>query len=234
MPIILRIDVDRPYGKRGIFRHSLSRLASDLYFPAVESCGYLRELVELLQLLNAKGKCAHVCFRRCTLPSSKVLALMKAGSHIASLHLENSRSYNTFLAELTYLEHYIGDRVWCFSKHGSGRMRFGCWHYAPYEPEKYIEWAKLAKLRLFFGNLEDPSILPIRAGPITFYPSAFWLEPHWRDVSRFSLKWLASEARKRSIVLLLHPENVLLLPGLMREFEMFLEDVAVATLSPAL
>ena len=96
MALIVRIDVDRPYGKAPFLRHVLSRLGSDIYFPKIESFGYLRELNVVLQLLNEMKARAHVFFRRCTLPSVPTLALMDAGGHEIGLHLENSRSFESF------------------------------------------------------------------------------------------------------------------------------------------
>src|SRR4029077_667819 len=43
MSIIIRRDVDRPYGCHPFARHVLSRLSSDLYFPKVARFGYLTE-----------------------------------------------------------------------------------------------------------------------------------------------------------------------------------------------
>src|SRR5690242_20558682 len=132
MALIIRIDVDRPYGKHPIARHVLSRVSSDLFFPRVESFGYLRELKELLELLNEHRARAYVFFRQCTLPSLEILDLLEAGGHEIGLHLEDSRSFKTFTEEKTALERHIGRKVNSFSKHGSGGARFGRRHHAPY------------------------------------------------------------------------------------------------------
>ena len=73
MALIIRIDVDGPYGRRPFARHCLSRLSSDLYFPKIAGLGYLAELRTMLDWLNAEGARAYVFFRRCTLPSSPIL-----------------------------------------------------------------------------------------------------------------------------------------------------------------
>ena len=39
MALIIRIDVDRPYGRQPVLRHVLSRLSSDLYFPQCSPSG---------------------------------------------------------------------------------------------------------------------------------------------------------------------------------------------------
>jgi hypothetical protein len=51
------------------------------------------------------------------------------------------------------------------------------------------------------------------------FPSAFWLEPYWRDTTRFTVDWLLDRARHQDIVLLVHPENVLADPGLVADFK---------------
>ena len=74
-------------------------------------------------------------------------------------------------------------------------------------------------MRLFLGNLEDPSMQPTKAGnDLRVFPSAFWLEPHWRDTQRFTLNWLLERAAQQDVVLLVHPENVLADGALVAEF----------------
>ena len=219
MALVLRIDVDRPYGKRPWMRHLLSRVSSDLYLPKLESFGYLRELLEMLQILNENHARAYVFFRRCTLPSQSVMRRLEEGGHEIGLHLENSRSWATFAQEKQNLERHVGKTVRAVSKHGSGGAKFGYHHYAPYEPDKYVQWAKQSRMRLFLGNLEDPTAQPSRHdGGLTAYASAFWLEPHWRDTGRFPVEWLLQEGRRSDIVMLVHPENVLESPPLTADF----------------
>jgi len=109
---------------------------------------------------------------------------------------------------------------------GGGGGRYGRKHYAPYEPEQYIEWAQQARMNAFFGNLEDPQIRPVIAkSGLHFYPSAFWLEPHWRDTSKFTIDWLLSEAQSRDVVLLIHPENVLESPALITQLHLLVRQL---------
>jgi hypothetical protein len=220
MAIIIRIDVDRPYGKNPLLRHLLSRCSSDLWFPRSESFGYLSELKEILQILRERGARGYAFFRRCTLPSDSVMELMEKGHHEIGLHLENSRSFDAFQSERLLLERHTGKKVLSFSKHGSGGARYGCHHYSPYEPERYLKWAKQAQLKVFFGNLEDPTLRPESvAGGLSWYPAAFWLEPSWRDTEKFSVDWLLARAEDSDVVLLLHPENVLAAPILLKSFQ---------------
>jgi len=224
--IILRIDVDRPYGKRPALRHVLSRLSSDICLPRIEWFGYLKELEEMLQMLNEKNARSYVFFRRCTLPSRRVLGLLDQGRHEIGLHLEDSRSFQTFEWEKVNLEQHLGKKVFAVSKHGSGGAKHGYHHFPRYEPEKYVEWAGKSAMRVFFGNLEDPCLGPARtAEGVLAYPAAFWLEPHWRDTKAFPVDWLLSQARGRDIVMLVHPENVLESSALTRDFQRIIDSV---------
>ena len=225
MALIVRIDVDRPYGKQGLVRHVASRVSSDYLLPRLEWLRYLDELKTILTILNTNGRPAYVFFRKCTYPSPAVCELMRAGNHQFGLHLENSRSAQTFAEELASLERELGFRVTAFSKHGSGRYRLGRHHFAPYEPERYLTWARQAGMKLFFGNLEDPQLRPVEMDGLRYFPAAFWLEPHWRDKGKFPIEWLLREAAQKDVVMLLHADNVTSSPEVMREFLMAVESL---------
>jgi len=220
MALIIRIDVDRPYGRSPLVRHFLSRLSSDLYFPKVARFGFLAELQAMLGWLNEERARAYVFFRRCTLPSRSIIELLDVGHHEIGLHLENSRTFDTFREEKQIVEQHVGRKVLAISKHGSGGARYGFHHYPPYEPERYVDWARQVSMRLFLGNQQDPSLEPRQAdNDLLVFPSAFWLEPPWRDTKKFTVDWLLDHARHRDIVLLVHPENVLAHPGLVTDFK---------------
>src|SRR5688572_23744515 len=232
MALIVRIDVDRAYGKQPQYRHVLSRLSSDFYFPKLESLGYLKELIWMLETLNEHRAKSYAFFRRCTLPSPTVMNLLREGGHEVGLHLENSRSFESFCEEKNLLEQHVGKSVSAVSKHGSGGARYGFHHYAPYEPEKYMTWARDSGMKVFLGNLEDPTLEPQRSQeiPLTF-PSAFWLEPHWRDTGKFSIEWLVSRAKEHDTVLLVHPENVVESPQLTAAFVHLIRSLPTTLLS---
>ena len=232
MALIVRIDVDRPYGKHPVARHVLSRLSADFFFPAIETFGYLAELNQLLRMLNDEKARAYIFFRRCTLPSKGILKLIDQGGHEIGLHLEDSRSFETFLREKTLLERHIGRSVFAVSKHGSGRSKYGRYHHVPYEPHKYLEWARHARMSLFLGNLEDPALMPTNgAEHLIAYPSAFWLEPSWRDTDRYPVEWLLREASARDVVLLVHPDNLLENPQLTDQFAQLIKRRGTKILS---
>jgi hypothetical protein len=234
MSLIVRIDVDRPYGKHPLHRHLLSRLSSDTPFPRCGGLGfgYLEELSRILKMLNSYRAKAFAFFRRCTLPTPEVMRLLLEGEHEIGLHLENSRSFETFSREKELLEHSVNRPVTSFSKHGSGGRRFGFHHHAPYEPEKYVEWARKAGMKVFLGNGEDPTTLPAKdERGLTFFPSAFWLEPYWRDTKKYTIDWLLEQARHSDVVMLIHPENVLESAKLTSDFERLISSLPTTNLS---
>jgi hypothetical protein len=196
-------------------------MSSDLYFPKIAGLGYLSELQTMLGWLNEVQARAYVFFRRCTLPSAPIMQMIERGGHEIGLHLENSRCFSTFLEEKQLLENHIGKKIPSFSKHGSGGSKYGLRHYPPYEPEKYIDWASQASMRLFLGNLEDPRLESTTANGsgLIVFPSAFWLEPSWRDIEKFPVDWLLDRAQRQDIVMLVHPENVLADAGLTADFK---------------
>ncbi len=185
-------------------------MASDLWIPTVAPFGYLRELETMLNLLSEHEAKAYVFFRQCTRPTSRILELIDQAGHEVGLHLENSRTFDTFQEEKCLLEHHVRRPVTAFSKHGSGGAKYGLHHFAPYEPDRYVDWGDRCGMRLFLGNLEDPRLAPsVTPSGLQIYPGAFWLEPAWRDTEAFTVSWLIEEAAERDIVLLMHPENVL-------------------------
>lgn len=225
MPLIIRVDVDRPYGRSPIWRHVASRISSDFRLPRIDSLGYLRELSELLHLFNHHDTPAYVFFRECTLPSRSVIELMQSGGHRLGLHLENSRTFDTFVAEKRRLELAAGTPIRAVSKHGSGTKRYGRTHYAPYEPLRYEEWCSRSGVPVFMGNLEDPRVKSYEgSGGISVFPAAFWLEQAWRNVNVFTIDWLISHAMTEDVVLLIHPENTLGSTALRRDLERLLHS----------
>jgi hypothetical protein len=210
MSLILRIDVDSPYGKKNVFNHICSRIASDFDLAPLLMLPYLKYLNEFINYLNSKSIRGYFFFRKCTLPSPEILNLLQKGGHITGLHLENSLSLETFKEELKVLERNINSKIEVFSKHGSGKFKYGLHHFPSYEPLKYLEWGSKLGMKIFYGNLEDPSITPsITNQGILFFPAAFWIEHHWRDTISFDKDWLIRESKLKDIVLLIHVENII-------------------------
>lgn len=75
------------------------------------------------------------------------------------------------------------------------------------------------------GNGEDPTQNDYMEAGLHVYPSAYWLEPHWRNTTRYNFAWLAEECQNRDVVLLLHADNVTADPKIMVEFREILENL---------
>jgi hypothetical protein len=222
--IILRIDVDRPYGQRNILLKSLSKITSELSIPRITLNFYLKDLKEILKYLNDNNIRAYIFFRKITIPNQRIMDLITYGKHICGLHLENSRSFNYFINEINYLEKKTGRKIETFSKHGSGKYKYGLNHYVPYEGEKYVKWGLKYGIKLFFGNGEDPAIASQKIDKLIYFPSAFWLEPYWRDTKKYTPEWLIKESKKRDLVLLFHPDNVMKDENILKTLKFILKN----------
>lgn len=232
MAIILRVDVDSPYGKKNFLNHVFSRLTSDYDLPIFPFLPYLRDLTLFIEYLNNKKVKGYFFFRKCTIPSYDLLKKLEEGNHKIGLHLENSRSLENFRKELEFLENKLNIKIKAFSKHGSGKKKYGKYHYAPYEPEKYLKWAKELNLKIFFGNYENPELKPlIYEDAVLYFPSAYWLEPFWRDTKKFDHHWLMKNSLERDIVLLLHAENIIYNKVLFSEFNEIINSLPFKVLS---
>jgi hypothetical protein len=231
MSLILRIDVDSPYGKKNPLIHLCSRLASDFDLQPYTMLPYLKYLNEFIDYLNSKSLRGYFFFRKCTLPLDKTIELLKIGKHVVGHHIENSRSFETFRDELNIIEDKINIKVEVFSKHGSGKYKYGINHYPSYEPEKYLEWGTKVGMKIFYGNLENPGLTStITMNNILFFPAAYWLEPHWRDTKSFNSEWLIQESKIRDIVILIHVENVFSNHVLFEELESILANTEIKIL----
>lgn len=219
------MDVDRPYGRQTLFRQTLSRISSDCYFPKIRTLGFLDDLGIILEKLNQINARSYIFFRKCSLPSPEIIKLIDDGGHIIGLHLENSRTYETFTNELKNLQIFLGRKVNTFSKHGSGKFKYGLHHYPSYEPEKYVEWGKKANMHIFFGNDQNPTKTEYMDNGLHIFPSAFWLEPFWRNTAKFDRAWLEKEAHQKNIVILFHPDNATADSNIFNELSMILEKI---------
>ena len=62
------------------------------------------------------------------------------GGHKIGFHAENTRTIDTFSEELNVFKKKVSPaKVESFSKHGSGQLKLGKYHYPSFEPEKYGE-----------------------------------------------------------------------------------------------
>lgn len=225
MAVVLRVDVDSSYGRKNLINHFFSKLTSDLNLPSISILPYLAYLNIFIDYLNDNSYKAYFFFRKCTLPNRKVLTTLNNGNHVIGLHLENSRSFESFKKEIVELEKLIDKKIEVFTKHGSGQHKYGFHHYPPYEPEKYLEWGSRLEIKIFMGNLEDPSFTCTSSKEgIIFFPSAFWLEPYWRDTKKYDINWLINESNKRHLVLLIHAENIIYNKKLFNDLDFILSN----------
>ena len=228
MAVILRIDVDSSYGKKNLLTHFFSRLTSDFDFPPIFMLPYLEYLNYFIKYLNNKSIRGYFFFRKCTLPTKEVLKVLREGGHVIGLHLENSRSLDTFKNEIEIIENSINSKVEVFSKHGSGKHKYGFYHIPSYEPDKYLRWGLQLGMKIFYGNLENPDISSSYTSEgLLYFPAVFWLEHHWRDTRSFDINWLIRESKIRDIVLLIHVENLLINKVYLDELELINQNTKI-------
>jgi hypothetical protein len=205
VPLILRVDVDKPYGRRNVVKKILSKFREDYWFPAISSLGYLYDLKKLLVFLSEKNIAAHIYFRKCTLPPKSLLSGSLLNRHKLGLHAENTRSFDTFKKELEIVRKYFNtNKLSSFTKHGSGKWKGGRTHYPYYEPDKYLKWAEALDISFFSGNHEDINEPSVVYGSNQFYPGAFWIERPYTNHEQFSLQRIIDIAKERNLIVLMH------------------------------
>ena len=205
MPLVLRIDVDKPYGNHSFVRKIASKFFEETALPCPK-LGYLDHLKDFLHILNSNKIPAIFYFRICSIPSNKLIEEIISHGHKIAWHLENSRSYETFLQELDTFKNKSGLNPHSFTKHGSGTKKLGRFHSPPYEAEKYIEWSKKIGIPFLFGNdLLNEKTLHRN----NFYPASFWLEKDYRDFSFCDIDQVLKKAKNEIVPILTHPENVI-------------------------
>jgi hypothetical protein len=206
MGIILRIDIEKPFGNHTLLRKLLSK-AVENYFPnALIPFGYLDHLKTLLRFLNKEKVIATLFHRLSNIPDAETRQLIFEGGHESGLHFENSRSRNTFESELLQFKAKMGNLPMLVSKHGSGHHKLGKYHYAPYEPEKYKKWAKELGVRFPSGNRipENRNDLLQIDG---YFEHVFWMEEDYRKGNFSRFEDFLDLAKKQDLVILIHPES---------------------------
>lgn len=207
MGFVLRVDVDKPYGRANVVEKIKSKLREDYWFPKMDSLGYLKCLEKFSTFCNSNNVRGMFYFRNCTIPNSKILKLFKEGNHVIGFHAENTKSFTTFSDELSsFRESLRGEYIDSFTKHGSGLLKPGKNHYPPFEPEKYHIWSKQVGTKFPFGNgiCESPEDFFVTNN---YYPKMFWIEREYRSEKLNSLNEITDIARKNIVPILIHPEN---------------------------
>lgn len=208
MGLILRVDVDKPYGNSNIIRKIFSKVIEDFIpIPFIGTYGYLSHLKEFIEFCNSENISAFFYHRNCTRPDQQVIELLKKGGHKLGLHSENTKTFECFEKEVLIMRKKVnGINVDSFSKHGSGVLKLGKNHFPSYEPEKYREWALKVGINYFSGN--NIATNEIDLDSINgFYPSAFWIEREYRDPFFKDIKEVVEIAKKKDIIILIHPCN---------------------------
>src|ERR1035438_3758167 len=94
MPLILRVDVDKPYGNSNLFTKIVSKLTEDYYFPKINSL-YLEHIADFIELCNSNNIRGYFYHRQCTIPNKKIIKMLMDGKHKYGLHAENTKSFET-------------------------------------------------------------------------------------------------------------------------------------------
>jgi len=208
MGIILRVDVDKPYGNSNLLRKISSKLEEDyVSFRILNSKKYLTHLIGFLEFCNENKVPSILYFRHCTIPNKKVYDLIKIGGHKIGFHAENTRSFETFDSELSlFREKVKPEKVASFSKHGSGSLKLGKYHYPPFEPQKYLDWSKRLAIEFISGNDIAEKKEDLFATN-NYFSRIFWMEREYRSKDFFDLKMVVEAAKENDIVVLIHPCN---------------------------
>ena len=207
MGLILRIDVDKPYGRSTFIEKIKSKLKEDYYFPQIDLFGYLKSNESLLKFCNKNKVKGIFYFRNCTTPNTKNLNLIKRGGQSIGFHAENTRDYLTFEAELNLFKNKIGNvSLHSFTKHGSGEIKIGKHHYPKYEPENYKEWAPKVNVPYYYGNEICESANDFLNSTL-FYPKMFWIHEEYRDSKLNKIKDIIELAKHTDVPIIIHPAN---------------------------
>jgi hypothetical protein len=207
MPFILRVDVDKPYGRANVLEKVASKISEEYWLPAMPVLGYLYHLKHFLDYLKEQAIPAHLYFRQCTLPPKAWLQQDILNGHKIGLHAENTRSINTLGTELKRIRAYFEPLpLTSFTKHGSGVWKSGRKHYPLYEKDKYLEWSQALAISFLFGNeeLADSQSLPASN---SFYPAMYWIDKLEHNISRQSVEWMLQYAGTSNVVVIIHPSN---------------------------
>lgn len=206
MSLILRVDVEKPYGNHTLVRKVISKLIENYYPTAPRFYGYLDHLREFLDFLNESNVKATFYHRLCNLPTPDLVQYYKDQGHQFGLHFENSRSLETVKNELDYFEKVVNVKVKTMSKHGSGYYTLGKYHYPPYEPDKYLTWAKQLNVVYPTGNGIASTVEDLSSQD-GYFENIFWLEDEYRDIGFNSIEGLLQAAKQKDVVVLVHPES---------------------------
>ncbi|MFW9915550.1 MAG: hypothetical protein ACFFGZ_08050 [Candidatus Thorarchaeota archaeon] len=207
MAIILRIDVDSPFGWQNIFRKTLSRIHLDFNLISLRYSwlGYHSHVKYVARDLLERDIPAVWFFQVAARPSQKFAKMLIKNGHAIGLHLVQDTTWEIFRKEQQKFEKKVGVRIKGFTKHGSGKRKLSRYHSPQYNPQKLLEYAKKGGFNFFWGNNEDPTKESKIIDGIQYFEGAFWLNADYRDTARFTFDWLLHTTKKRDIIVLFHP-----------------------------
>lgn len=223
MGILIRLDVDKPFGRTTVLEKVKSKMREDYWLPRIPFGPYLQDLAELLDFANSNQFPMVLYHRLCTRPVASMVKQIEKGGHAFGLHAEDTRGPEGFRFEIEKLKQWYPDLpLHSFTKHGSGELRLGRRHYAPYEPDKYRTWGDDAGVPFLFGNgvAQGESDFTSIDG---FFPNVFWLEPDYRSEKFNDLEAALELARKHHVIFSTHPENLRAIPAVKKAFMRIVE-----------
>lgn len=209
MPFILRVDVDKPYGRASFSQKIKSKIAENYFSYRINSLGYLKANQNFLEYCNLNKISGIFYFRNCTQPNEINRKLINLGGHKIGFHAENTRTLETFSKELQLFENSLSDsKVHSFSKHGSGNIKIGKHHYAPYEPEKYKEWSNKLGVSFPFGNeiADSEEDFPLDLS-FDFIAKMFWIHEDYRTEKLNTIDQIIEIAKEKVVPIIIHPSN---------------------------
>jgi len=208
MPLVLRVDVDKPYGRKNVIQKVLSKIKEDYWFPSISALGYLSHVKYFLDFLANNNIRAHIYFRICTLPPNEWLSNTFLSQHLIGHHAEDTRSLETLTIENKIIQSFMLPlEVSSFNKHGSGNLKLGRHHYPVYEPEKYREWAIRLGIPFLFGNEELVKTSTVYSKQNGYYPNMFWIDRTYSESDQLPLEYVVRKAEYENIVVIIHPAN---------------------------
>ena len=205
MPLLLRVDVDKPYGNSNIFFRCLSKLNENYSFFNFTLSSYLHHFEDFINVINKENIPSFIYFRNCTVPSKKYFNLNKLKNHKIGFHAENTKSLNTLKNELDEFKIKLDNKIISFTKHGSGQIKLGKNHYYKYEPNKYLEWSQKLNMKFYFGNGIIEKVEDLYNE--NYFPNMFWMHKNYRSQAINSIDKILEISKTHIIPILIHPSN---------------------------
>ncbi len=210
VPIILRIDVDNPYGWFSFHKKVLNYFSLNFKRLPIRHnfLGYLDQAKYLFKVLEKAQIPATWFFRVQTKPSREFQQKLIKAKHEIAYHAERTSSLRDFQTDLQILSKNLPTPILGFSKHGSGKIKLSKYHTVEYNLDFLIKLGQDVGFKYFSGNDEIPTAQPIQKDKFLVFPGAFWLDEYYRDISKYNMNWLIKNALKgKTFVVLTHPHK---------------------------